>query len=319
MRNLLIILILLTLTPLAEGKNYYRYKDSSGQLVVKDYLPKEAVVVGYQVVNEHGRVLETVPALLTPQQQAVERIKQAQLAEQEEKRKEQRRKDFQLLRQYNTVEDINRAEANQASSLNININIVQSHSKALGNKLVDLQARAANFERKGKPIPKSILSEIEATDKQLAANDKSLEQYRMKIAAIQKSYSEDKVRFKELKAQQIIEQRNAEPGFVSSDVAYSCDNRDTCEKAWQYAQIFAHENASNKLEVVTDTLIITGKPQDENQIGLSITRSPGSDENMKIVLDLNCHNSTKGLQLCSSDQALVIRQKFVDFLAKNSQ
>ncbi|NVK22473.1 MAG: hypothetical protein HWD86_08130 [Kangiellaceae bacterium] len=317
-RNLILFLILTLAANHLAAKNYYRYKDQTGRLVVKDYLPNEAVKNGYDVINEQGRVLEQVPALLTDEQQQAEKIKQQQLAEQAEKRREQRRKDMQLMRQYNTVEDIERSEESQTASLKINMDIVRSHSAALENKLTELQSRAANFERKGKPVPKNILVEIESVKNQLSANQASLEQYQQRVTTIQEQFHHDLLRFKELKAMRLVKQSQYDSDFQDDDLIFSCSDKSSCDKAWKYAQIFAHENGSNKLEVVTDTLIITGKPQNQDQIGLSMTRLPGENESMQIVLEIDCFNSAQGQSLCNSDKALLVRQKFVDYLTQKS-
>lgn len=67
-KSLLLVLTLLLVSQAALGKNFYRYKDSDGRLIVKDYLPDEAVIAGYEVINEQGRILEVVPPEMTSEE-----------------------------------------------------------------------------------------------------------------------------------------------------------------------------------------------------------------------------------------------------------
>ena len=300
----------------ASAKNFYRYKDENGRLVVKDYLPNEAVMTGYEVINEKGRVLEKVAPVLTGEQKEAERIRQIQLAEQQKKAQEQRRKDVQLMRQYSSIDDIERALKSKTAALKINIGIVEKHNEALDKKLADLQSNAANFERQGKVVPPYILTEVESVKKQKDANNISLQQYNEKIANIEAESEKDLIRFKELQAERLIAKTKYQHEGLGNALIYSCHSKVNCDNSWKYAQIFAHENASNKLEIVTDTLIITGLPKDESQIGLSITRLPGEDDSMQVVLEVNCHQSDDGRKLCQSDDILALKQKFVDYLSQ---
>lgn len=315
-KSLLLFLSLLLVNQVAFSKNFYRYKDSDGRLIVKDYLPTEAVTQGYEIINEEGRVLERVPAALTTEEKEAERIKQEQLDALKKKQMEERRRDILLMRQYKTTEDIQRTEKNQTAALRANIDLLNGHNANLTKKLEDLQSRAANFERQGKAVPQNTLKEIEATKSQIETNNASIIRYNEKIETIKQQFQNDLIRFKELKAEQLIERRRANTGESTTESVYSCTDKLSCDKAWKFAQIFAHENASNKLEIVTDTLIVSGKAQSENQISLSITRIPGADESMQIVMEVNCHSSQAGTKLCASQEVVNLKAQFKDYIAE---
>ncbi|MHC9511479.1 hypothetical protein [Kangiella sp. M94] len=315
-KSLLLFLSLLLVNQVAFSKNFYRYKDSDGRLIVKDYLPTEAVTQGYEIINEEGRVLERVPAALTTEEKEAERIKQEQLDALKKKQMEERRRDILLMRQYKTTEDIQRTEKNQTAALRANIDLLNGHNASLTKKLEDLQSRAANFERQGKTVPQNTLKEIDATKSQIETNNASITRYKHKIEAIKQQFQNDLIRFKELQAEQLIERHRSNTGESAIGTVYSCTDKLSCDKAWKFAQIFAHENASNKLEIVTDTLIVSGKAQSENQISLSITRIPGADESMQIVMEVNCHSSQAGTKLCASQEVTNLKAQFKDYLAE---
>ncbi len=315
-KSLLVFLTLLLVSQVAFGKNFYRYKDSDGRLIVKDYLPDEAVIVGYEVINEQGRVLQVVPPELTAEEKEAARIKEEQLEALQKKQMEERRRDILLMRQYKTIEDIKRTEKNQTAALRANIDLLNGHISNLNDKLEELQGRAANFERQGKSVPKNTLKEIEATKSQIETNKASITRYEDKIKNIEVQFQSDLIRFKELQAQQLIERNRTNGDSSNIGAVYSCPDRASCDKAWKFTQIFAHENASNKLEIVTDTLIVSGKAQSENQISLSITRIPGEGESMQIVMEVSCHASEAGAKLCASQEVTNLKNQFVDYLTE---
>ncbi|GAA4358348.1 hypothetical protein [Kangiella marina] len=315
------ILLLFTLTFIAttvDAKNFYRYKDSNGRLVVKDYLPNSALKSGYDVINESGRLIERVPPVMTAKEKHAELLRQQKLAEQEEKARKARQHDRMLLRQYRTIEDIKRTEDNQTASLKINISILQGHNKTLEKKLADLQASAANYEREGKAVPKATLNQIEATKEQEAENIASIERYQQQEASIREQFQADLVRFKELQAMRMVEEyaRGQSQDLLTTTVM--CNNSNECERSWKLAQIFAHENASNKLEIVTDSLIISSKPQADDQLGLSITRIPAKEQSMQIVLEVQCMDNDAGQKLCNSDAVTELKQDFVQYVSQQN-
>lgn len=315
-KSLLLFLSLILVSQAAFSKNFYRYKDSDGRLIVKDYLPDEAVITGYEVINEDGRVLQVVPAEMTAKEKEAQRIKEEQLEALRKKQMEERRRDILLMRQYKTIDDIKRTEKNQTAALRANIDLLNAHNSNLTNKLEELQSRAANFERQGKAVPQNTLKEIEATKSQIQTNDASINRYEEKIKSIEKQFQSDLVRFKELQAQQLIERSRYNDDIANLGAVYSCPDQASCDKAWKFTQIFAHENASNKLEIVTDTLIVTGKAQSENQISLSITRIPDEGDSMQIVMEVSCHSSEAGAKLCASQEVENLKDQFVDYLTE---
>lgn len=315
LKHFFLLLALVFTASTADAKNFYRFKDSNGRLVIKDYLPNFALKSGYEVINESGRLIEKVPPLMTDKEKQTEKLRQERLAEQQKKEREAHQHDRMLMRQYSSVDDIKRTEESQTTSLEINISILSNRNQTLEKKLAELQSSAANFERKGTAVPKSVLVQINATKDQLQENEESIKRYNEQITSISEKFKNDLVRFKELKARRIVEgytqNQRSQPAITQVD----CENRKACERSWKLAQIFAHENASNKLEIVTDSLIISTKPKTDKQIGLSITRIPAKEDAMKIVLEIQCLDSDAGQKLCASNKTAQLKQNFVQYLS----
>ncbi|GAA0205050.1 hypothetical protein GCM10009123_10670 [Kangiella japonica] len=318
-KHILILLILIFVSTSVDAKNYYRFKDSNGRLVVKDYLPNSALKSGYEVINESGRVVEKVAPIMTREEKLAEELRQEKIAAQQEKERKMRQHDRMLLRQYRTIDDIKRTEKNQTASLNINISILNSHNKNLEKKLSNLQSSAANYERKGTAVPKSILTQIDATKDQIEENTNSIARYKSQVEVISEQFKNDLVRFKELQAMRLVEQYAENQRSLPTTTKVECDSYKSCERSWKLAQIFAHENASNKLEIVTDSLIISSKPKNDEQLGLSITRIPADNDAMQIVLEVQCYNSEAGEKLCNGEKVNLLKSEFVQYISqKNS-
>lgn len=316
LKHITLLLLLIFAVFSATAKNYYRYTDSNGRLVVKDYLPNSAIKSGYDVINESGRLIESVPAMMTAEEKQQEKVRQQQVAEQQAKDRAARKHDRLLMQQYRTIDDIKRTEETQTASLEINISILTSHNNTLNDKLTKLQSSAANFERKGTAVPKSILDQIEATKAQISENNESITRYTNQVTTISEQFKSDLVRFKELKTMRIVEQYTRDQQSLPTTTRVLCDNNKSCNKSWKLAQIFAHENASNKLEIVTDSLIISSKPKADDQLGLSITRIPAEEESMQIVLEVQCFDSETGQKLCKGDNIIQLKQDFIQYISQ---
>ncbi len=302
------------------AKNYYRYKDNDGKVVVKDYLPTEAVKRGYEVISDTGRLIQKVAPEMTREERRAEQLRQEQLATQAEQRRKERQRDTLLMRQYQSVEDIERTKTSQTATLRINLRIVDNHTKSLERKLQKQEKRAADYERRGRKVPEATLYEIAAIKNQLDANSDSVKRYNKQISDIEEQFQKDRIRFQELKAEQFVRNSLRDPNLVELNDVYNCDTQIQCDKAWSHAQVFAHKNASRPLSIVTNTLIVSQKPLAEDEIALTITRVPQKNEAeaMNILIAVDCHDSQEGNKRCAGSAVAAIKQKFIDYLTENN-
>lgn len=310
--------ILLLFSSEVSAKNYYRFKNGQGKLVVKDYLPEYAIKNGYDIINHTGRLVERVPAELTAEEKQKQRIVDQELQKRHEAERKKRQKDILLLRQYSNVEAIERSKKSQTSTLNINIRIVNAHTESLETKLEVQQKRAAEFERQGKKIPDYVLHEIDAINNQIAANKQSVDRYQGQIDDIEAQFKKDSIRFQELKAEEKFEKSQKIGTVESKSNVYLCESQVACDRAWKFAQVFAQKNASHPLSIVTDSLLVTGKPNNDNEHSLTITRLPEDNEtgSMNIVFDVKCFRSTKGKDRCLSSEIQNLKTDFITYISK---
>ncbi|RSZ58994.1 hypothetical protein HF313_25340 [Massilia atriviolacea] len=96
-----------------------------------------------------------------------------------------------------------------------------------------------------------------------------------------------------------------------------CRDKATCTKMFSLAQIFITQNADQKIQVATDTVIQTYNATENGNISASIIKMPGSGSNEKITLTLNCKSETEGFdKLCRTNQTRIY-SKFRPFIEKN--
>ena len=288
----------------SSGRVLYKYVDESGTLVIKDYLPPEVIAKGYSIVNTSGQTIEVVPPVKTKEQLAEEKKLKKQREAEERARREAARRDADLIRQFTRVEDIMRARDTQISALDVQISIRNGQTNLLTTQLEEMQRHAADYERRGQPVPAQLQKDIRESQRQIGENKSFVDTQNGEKARVSDRFRLDIIRFKELQAARVVRQRDSNDGEVGSftQAISNCTGRDNCRKAWQLAQIYARDNATRSLEIVTDTLILTGKPIGDRDISLSFSLVPDREDVSQIVLEVACATNDAGAQLCQTER-----------------
>ena len=165
----------------------YRYRDDTGTLHIGYSVPPEFVVNGYEVLNDHGRVVDVVFPKEVLDERASKMLKEAEARHQIEL---QRAKDEALLRFYSVPEDIERVRKRKLDEFDNFIEIQKGNIISYKNKVADLQGQAANLERMGQKVPEKILQtldtlelKIKDAEQAIAAKESEKEQVRMAFQA----------------------------------------------------------------------------------------------------------------------------------------
>ena len=156
----LLLVVGLALAP-AVMAEMYRYKDEEGKTVLGNTLPREARSKGYEILNNNGRVIETVPPAPT-EEEIAERKRQKELERKRREQKERQEKiDKRLLRQYSSPDDAARALHRKLRERFSTIKLKIGNIRSLNNQIADEQNRAANMERSGREVPDSLRKKME--------------------------------------------------------------------------------------------------------------------------------------------------------------
>jgi len=167
----------------------YRYTDEQGTVVLdRQGVPPQYVDKGYQVLNEHGRVIRVVPRAPT-----AEEIKQMQ-AEQA-----RRENDERLLRLYSSAEDVGRAKQSKLREFDALIEKTQSQLAPINDKLAYLYDKLAVIRRDRKKTDDPDLalevSQLKTEQRRLQALIVQYKSQRLKMA---NEFDEERARLIEL-------------------------------------------------------------------------------------------------------------------------
>lgn len=169
----------------------YRYIDNRGVTVLDSRVPPEYISNGYEVLDAQGRVREVIPA--SPTQAELEAMRRAR-TEQER----QRVADSTLLRLYSDVRDLDRAHARQVAQIDNQIVTAENELEVLQAQREDLQRRAADQERAGRPVEARILESLADLDKGSDRLRRLIELKREEITDVDRGFAAQRERLSQL-------------------------------------------------------------------------------------------------------------------------
>ncbi|WP_144392183.1 hypothetical protein [Pleionea sediminis] len=300
-----------------DAKKFYRFKNSEGQTILLDQLSPEAIEKGYEIINERGQLVQRVGPAKTLGEMEEEKEKEKELKRKERERQRQIRRDAELLRLFSTVEDIMRARDAALLGVQQRSELNKNEKELIKASLEDSQRRAADYERLGKKVPKNLTENIATLQKQIAnreTNEKAIEEEGNRI---KEEFERDIIRFKELQAKRMAHRfkNDSDSEQKNNVLMMTCDTSQSCKNIWQLAQVYAQSNSSGRLEVVTDTIILTSAPKQDSDVGISFSRLP-SKTNTQIIIEVSCTDTDAGQQLCSGPEAQKLVNGFKEFVDK---
>jgi len=189
LRKILSILILIVGMPVsAQAVEYYRYLDDNGITVIsRQGVPPNYIGNGYDVLNERGRVIRTIPRAPT----AAER-------EEMQEAKKQALYDRHLLRLYSTPQDVDRARDRKLTEIEGLIALVRGNLHSVTSNKAQLLSKAANMERSGQKVPDDVLQGIDKYEKAETKYLKDIEQYTLQKTGVEQDFAQDKQRVMQL-------------------------------------------------------------------------------------------------------------------------
>ena len=307
-------LVLLCTSQIVMAKNYYRYKNEDGQIEIKDKISRQMELLGYDVISEAGKLIKHVAPTKTLAELNQDRLKKIEERNREIEATNQRHRDADLLRQFNSIGDIIRNRDSQLLALEQRIRIQHAKEGLLNLQLEDQQQQAATYERLGQKTAKSILDDIEATLDQIYSNRVNTNVLEKEKIRVEKSFERDIIRYKELESVRIALRKNARTKKEEEPVIYDCPDDKACNRAWQLAQIYARDNATGKIEIITNSLILTSRPTKDSDIAISFSRIPTGDNKMLIVLEVSCSAKEQGVKFCKTPQVKSIRKNYLEYI-----
>ncbi len=307
-------LIIILVSQTAFAKNYYRYKNASGSVEIKDKITKEMELTGYDVISLTGKLLKHIEPTKTLAQLDADRLKKIDERNKKIEFQQQLRKDADLLRQFTSIGDIIRNRDSQLLALEQRIRIQHSKEDLLHLQLEDQQQQAATYERLGKKVALTVLKDIDASQDQIVSNRVNTKMLEKEKYRVEKSFEKDIVRYKELESVRLALRKDARERDEMAPVLFDCKDEQVCDRAWQLAQIYARDNATGKIEIITNSLILTSRPVKDTDIAISFSKIPAPDNKKQIVLEVSCMPEEAGVTFCKTSKVKDIRKNYLEYL-----
>ncbi|BBT14112.1 DUF4124 domain-containing protein [Metapseudomonas otitidis] len=181
-------LILGAMAPLAAQAELYRYTNEKGVTVLDRLgVPPQFIDKGYEVLNDQGRVVKTVPPAPTLEERQRMQADKARAGS-----------DAQLLRLYTSVEDVDRALQRKLSELDGLITVAKGNQQSLRTQQANLQAQAADNERAGRQVPEALVAQIDNVRSEYKRLDDDIARYQDERKKAQATFAADRARLAEL-------------------------------------------------------------------------------------------------------------------------
>lgn len=181
-------LILGAMAPLAVQAELYRYTNDKGVTVLDRLgVPPQFIDKGYEILNDQGRVVKTVPPAPTLEERRRMQADKARAGS-----------DAQLLRLYTSVEDVDRALQRKLAELDGLITVAKGNQQSLRTQQANLQAQAAENERAGRQVPEALVTQIDNVRGEQKRLDADIARYQEERKKAQESFAADRARLAEL-------------------------------------------------------------------------------------------------------------------------
>lgn len=165
----------------------YRYTDDNGRMVISSTVPSDATSRGYEILNDQGRVIQTI----APAPTEAELAARAAAEERERQEARQREADAKLLRRFSHPDEAVRAMHRKLQEMQSLNQLKRGNIAVIVNQLDEEQARAADLERSGREIPEATLEKIERLQAQIREIEQEIVAQKSEINSMRNSYLRD--------------------------------------------------------------------------------------------------------------------------------
>lgn len=311
------VLFALLLAPTLAFPGLYKWVDDEGNVYYSDKVPPEHSKSARKELDERGIKINEVDAAKTREEIEREEELKRLRAEQQRLIEEQKAKDRVLLRTFRTEDDILMARNGKLTAVDVMIQVSRSNIRRMKYKLEEMQQGAAQSERAGKPVTQKTLDNIESTRQQLKESYAAIIRMEQDKETLREKAANDVDRFRKLRK---LSEENALPiddekPFSLLDTVVACTDKLKCISAWQKAETYVRENATTRLQILSDSIIMTAAPKTDDDISLTVSRIVEEDfPGAKLFMDVQCKDSPRGEELCASEAMEKVRKGFREFL-----
>jgi len=315
--GLTVMIGMLSTAPVS-AQRMYRWVDEAGNVHFSDKIPPEAAGQRREALNKEGRVVGVVEAAKTREQFELEQRLELLRKEQEKIIAEQKSRDRVLLSTFRNEDDMRMTLQGKLQAIDAQLRVAQGNLLRLQKQLDAQFKEAASYELKDKKVPQPVLDEIAKTKAQIEQAQREIDNHLSKKQQVNDEFEADIKRFIFLTQAKTNAERisDEEAELKAADVLglFVCENSEQCTRAWEVARRFVTQHSTTTVYVDTDRLIMSSDPITERDLSLSVSRQDQQNGKMQIFLDIRCHKSVLGADLCKSDQVKALRSSFRGYI-----
>ncbi len=269
-----------------------------------------------EILNNHGRIKEVLDAAKTKEQIEQDNLLRKLRKENEKLIAKQRNRDRVLLTTYHGEEDIYYALNNKLQAIDAQQKIAQGNLQRLENQLETMQKIAAEHERNGRKVPKSLRKNLKEMDKHINKIFLNITQKIRTKFRINKLYEEDIERFRYLtkKTEQVIGKSAKNLAQMHLPGVMVCTNEIECYMAWKLAYTYVRNYSTTGMQLKTNKLILANDAENNDDLSLSVSRLVSAKGKTQLFLDVRCKENSMGAELCASDRIHEMKTTFRPFI-----
>ncbi|MEE9413056.1 MAG: hypothetical protein V3V22_08395 [Methylococcales bacterium] len=192
------------------------------------------------------------------------------------------------------------------ATIDAKLKIINSSIKQLNRQLREQKKSAAQWEKKGRAVPQTVVFKINELGTQISSYEAAVEQHSEKRESLQKKYALDAQRYKKIVAHR-HNKINAQKLFHTSQSdeqlsIANCVSKEECQQAWQLTKEYLINNPSGKKLITNSNLVMsTTAPANQTDIGVSAVLIKKTANQSTIFLDIHCKQTIVGQDLCNSE------------------
>ncbi|EIC19892.1 hypothetical protein Thi970DRAFT_03498 [Thiorhodovibrio frisius] len=299
----------------APGQQLYRWVDDDGKTHFSDRLPPEATGKARVELSEEGIPVREVERAKTReewlQEQELERLRRETQAQVDKQRKE----DEILLRSYRSADDLMMMRDGKIEAIDVMIQQIKGNIRRLQNRVNRLQANAADLERAGKPIHPTLEGDIRSTKDNIEDQLALILQHERDKQGVYEKFAEDLERFRRLKdvREPVVDQSSEQVRLGLKNLVLCANDRE-CDLLWGQAIGYVEAHSTQPIESLSDNVVITTAPQDEEDISLIVSRiaidATSPDAGSVLFLDLQCSSYTETASSCRTPARIEVLEGF---------
>lgn len=180
----------------------YKWHDGQGLVHFSDSLSSDAMKYGYDLVNDHGLVIQHVARQLNPAERAAANKVAAAEAAKKRRAQDVANAEAQMLAAYPDEASYRISQQQALDTIDQRIRTTRINLRSQEKALTDLLGRAADLERAKKPVPKFLVDGIARQRDVVAGQRSTLQRQQAEHVETEKDQGIQLTRYRELRAVQ---------------------------------------------------------------------------------------------------------------------